>query len=599
MRSMWRGIGLLFRASPVALPVMLLIDVVQGLAPSAVFAASAVLIDRAPHIVASGDARRAVALTVGVVAAVLVVERTTQAASQMLWNLVQFQTEAAVDQVRMRAAGALPGLAHFDSQAFADRLDTAGLAVSVAQLGNTLPYLVQLAAAILGAGIVGSRIAWWAPLVLIAASVPFMVLSWHRSTWLGRARLGQLGKQRTGAYYAELALGAPAAREIRLFGLERWIVTRQEAHWQRATEPLFARERTVLLRNLVLVVPRIAVSSIPFGVALHELLARQVTAGVFAAAVLALVYLGSQLPGLEQQIGVLRDGTQFLPHLWRLADLPSTDPGLSPAGHRPVPRRLASGIRFEGVGFTYPGAERPVLDNLDLFVPCGSRLALVGENGAGKSTVVKLLCRMYDPRRGRITLDGIDLREFDLGDLRRRLAVFVQDLTPFPLTIAENIGIGAVERVDDTELIAAAAAATGADSVAHGLGGEWDTLLAKEFGGADLSGGEWQRVALARTVMTRFARDAPIVVLDEPAATLDVRLEHELHQQMETVLGSATTLLISHRLSTARMCDSIAVLEAGRVTELGTHAQLMRAGGGYARLYRLQASRFASETGRG
>ena len=598
MGSMWRGLGLLFRASPVALPVMLVIDVIQGLAPSAVFAATAVLIDRAPHIAASGDARGAVTLTLGVIAAVLVVERTTQASSQMLWNLVQFQTEAAVDQVRMRAAGALPGLAHFDTPALADSLETAGWAVSVAQLGNTVAYLVQLGASIVGAGIVGSRIAWWAPLVLIGASVPFMVLSWYRSSWLGRVRLGQLGKQRTGGYYAALALGAPAAREVRLFGLERWIVERQNAHWTQATKPLFATERTVLLRNIIFVIPRTAVSSIPFWVAVHELLARELSAGVFAAAVLALVYLGSQLPGLEQEIAFLRDGTRFLPNLWQLADLPETDPGLRPAGTRPTPRRLASGIRFEGVGFAYPGAERPVLDNLDLFVPAGSKLALVGENGAGKSTVVKLLCRMYDPQRGRITLDGIDLREFDLDELRRHLAVFVQDLTQFPLTIAENVGVGAVERVDDTELILAAAAATGAESVAHGLGRGWDTMLAQEFGGVELSGGEWQRVALARTVMTRLARDAPILVLDEPAATLDVRLEHELHQRLETVSGTATTFLISHRLSTVRMCDSIAVLEGGRVVEAGTHAQLLRAGGVYQRLYRLQASRFASEVGR-
>ena len=598
MRAMWRGLGLLFRASPVALPVMLVIDVVQGLAPVAVFAASAVLIDRAPHIVGSGDARRAVALTLGVIALVLVVERTTQASSQMLWNLVQFQTEAAVDQVRMRAAGALPGLAHFDTPAFADRLEAAGWAASVAQLGNTLAYLVQLGAAILGAAIVGSRIAWWAPLVLIGASVPFMVLSWYRSSWLGRVRLGQLGKQRTGGYYSGLALGSPPGREVRLFGLERWVVERQESQWKQATQPLFAAEGRVLRRNLVLSIPRIAVSSIPCWVALHELLAHQVSAGIFVAAVLALVYLGSQLPGVEQQIGLLRDGTQFLPELWQLADLPAADPGLSPAGVRPTPRRLALGIRFEGVCFTYPGAERPVLEQLDLSIRSGSTLALVGENGAGKSTVVKLLCRMYDPQRGRITLDGINLREFELDELRRHLAVFVQDLTPFPLTIAENIGLGAVEHVDDPELINTAAAATGADSVAHGLGRGWDTLLAKEFGGADLSGGEWQRVALARTVMTRLARDAPIVVLDEPAAALDVLLEHELQQRMSTVSGDATTLVISHRLSTVRMCDSIAVLEAGRVSEAGTHAQLMSGGGLYARLYRLQASRFAGDAGR-
>lgn len=574
---------------------MFVIDVLQGLAPGVVFAASAVLIDRAPNVAASADARRAVVLALGVIAVVLVVERTTQATALMLTNLVQFQTEAAVDRLRMHAASALPGLAHFDTPAMADKLEAASWAVSAGQLGNTVGHLVQLAAMMVGTGIVGSRIAWWAPLVVVAASVPFMALSWCRSSWLGQLRMGQLGTQRTGAYYASLALGTSPAREVRIFGLDRWLVQRHAEHWQRAAKPMFEAERKMLRRNLILTVPRIAITSIPFWVGANKLLAHQLGLGLFASAVMSLVFMGSELPGIEQMIGYLREGTQFLPNLWRLVDLPRTDPRLTLSGARRVPRRLGSGIRFEGVRFAYAGADAPVLDDLDLFIRAGSRLALVGENGAGKSTLVKLLSRMYDPQCGRITIDGVDLRDFDIADLRHHLAVFIQDLTPFPFTVRENIALGAVECAADDDRIAAAAAATGADVVISSLPGGWNALLSKEFGGIDLSGGEWQRVSLARTVMARFSRRAPIVILDEPAATLDVRLEHELHKRMESVSAGATTLLISHRLSTVRTCDSVAVLAAGKICEMGTHDELMRTGGLYERLYRLQASPFRAE----
>jgi len=238
-----------------------------------------------------------------------------------------------------------------------------------------------------------------------------------------------------------------------------------------------------------------------------------------------------------------------------------------------------------------------VLSSLDLWVPSGSSVALVGENGAGKTTLIKLLCRFYDPTEGRITLDGVDLRELDLDELRSRLAVIFQDFVHYQLPVKDNIGFGAVQRMDDEALLREAAARVGVLERVESLPEGWETPLAREFGGVDLSGGEWQRIALARTMMAQLGRDADLLILDEPTASLDVRLEHELYEHFADLSRGRTTLLVSHRFSTVRMAERIVLLEEGRVVEDGSHGELMAAGRRYAELFEIQASHYG-RTGR-
>jgi ATP-binding cassette subfamily B protein len=248
---------------------------------------------------------------------------------------------------------------------------------------------------------------------------------------------------------------------------------------------------------------------------------------------------------------------------------------------------LREGIVFDKVGFRYPGSERFVIRDFSLTIRAGETVALVGENGAGKTTIVKLMTRLYEAEEGRITIDGIDIRAFAAADLRKHIGVIFQDFLRYSFTARDNIGVGRIEAADDLGRIARSAEQALADEVIERLPGRYEQQLGKQFvGGQDLSGGEWQKLAIARAYM----RDAEIIILDEPTAALDARAEAEVFARFKSLSERATALLISHRFSTVRMADRIVVLDAGRVLEAGTHAQLMALGGRYAELFELQAA---------
>jgi ATP-binding cassette subfamily B protein len=245
------------------------------------------------------------------------------------------------------------------------------------------------------------------------------------------------------------------------------------------------------------------------------------------------------------------------------------------------------GIRFEGVGFRYPDSERWALRHIDLFVPKGQSLALVGENGAGKTTFIKLLAGLYQPTEGRVLIDGRDLRDWDEEALRHRIGVIFQDFNQYQLLVRENVAFGSVEHLEDELRLQRAVEQGGARELVTTLADGLDTQLGRWFkGGAELSGGQWQKVALARA----FMRDeADILILDEPTAALDAEAEHAVFERFRTLTAGRTAILISHRFPTVRMADRIIVLENGEVIEDGTHAGLLAAGARYAKLFTLQA----------
>jgi ATP-binding cassette subfamily B protein len=272
-------------------------------------------------------------------------------------------------------------------------------------------------------------------------------------------------------------------------------------------------------------------------------------------------------------------------------DLTPRLPVLPENRRRRIRRPLHAGIVLEKVSFAYPGTDVPVLDGVDLEIEMGKTVALVGANGAGKTTLVKLLTRLYDPTDGRILLDGVDLKEYDVADLRQTFGVVLQDFVHYHLTARENIGFGQIDcMVDEERVLEAAERGQVAELIAR-LPQGLDSVLGREFPeGVELSGGEWQKMAISRG----FMRNAEVLILDEPTAALDARSEQGLYEQFTELVRGRTALFISHRLATVRMADRIVILEGGGVVEEGNHDELMALGGRYARLFTMQAERYGS-----
>jgi ABC-type multidrug transport system fused ATPase/permease subunit len=480
-----------------------------------------------------------------------------------------------------------PGMGHLEDARLTTDLSMArdfDLGITAPPLAVSMSFiasgLVEIAAGLTSAAVLAAY-AWWAPVLLGGAWLATHWLLRESAVWKDRNTPEVREAQRHADYAYRLAVDAPSAKELRLFGLAGWIVDRFSSNRRHLLDLQWKatrlRERPVLWSLLLVLSANVfvfwimaqdaAAGGLGFG--------RLVTFATAAAATSMIAFGGLSwaLDSASAPAGaVLR-----LQETMGLA-------GALPAGTRGASSMPLEEIRFRNVHFAYPGAPQAVLDNFDLTIPAGSSLAIVGQNGAGKTTLAKLLCRLYDPQEGSIEIDGVDLRELDIDAWRARLTAVFQDFARFELPLRDNVA----PRGAPDDVIRAALADAGAEQLA-GL----DTILARGYeGGTDLSGGQWQRIALARALCS-VKLGAGVVLLDEPTAQLDVRGEAEIFERILTATRDVTTILISHRFSTVRHAGRICVLEHGRVVELGSHDELMAAGGRYRTMFELQASRFS------
>jgi ATP-binding cassette subfamily B protein len=491
--------------------------------------------------------------------------------------------------VRVMKQAAALDLTTYEDPVFYDRLERARVQATdrlamIQQMGRlfqqTLTTLIWT-----------SVLLWFSPwlVLLLALGVLPTFLGETHFAFLGYAKnFRQTPAKRLMDYLRQVAGSREGAKETKLFNLSDYFSDRFSQLSHQIYEENVALSRKKLVAGGLLGV----IATLGYYGAYAYVILRAVTGhldniGAFYYLTNAIIQASSNLQQVFSTASGIADQALFLTDLLAFFEMKPTVLS-NPEGDR-VPRPVRRGFEFRNVSFAYPGTTRRVLSNFNFTLEPGERIALIGENGQGKTTVVKLITRLYDPTEGQILLDGKDLRDYKLEDLHHEIGVIFQDFMRYEMTARENIGVGRVESEHSQEEIESAAHKSLAESVIAKLPAGYDQMLGRRFEtGVELSGGEWQRVALARA----YLRDAQLLVLDEPTAALDARSELEVFERFAELTTGKMALLISHRFSTVRMADRIVVLEGGKLVEEGTHPQLMALGGRYASMFEMQAASY-------
>ena len=427
----------------------------------------------------------------------------------------------------------------------------------------------------------------WLMLLLIVGVVPAFLGESHFA-FLGYAKnFKQTPIQRQLDYLRMLGGSKEAAKELKLFGLRNFLSER----FTRLSNQIYDENTDLSRRKLIAGSLLSAIGTMGYYAAYVFVIWRTV-AGALSIGTLtfltgAILQASTNIQQIFSTLAAIGDQALFLTDLLAFFEMRPTI--RSKPNARPAPRPILQGMEFRDVSFSYPGNSRLILDHINFHLHTGERLALIGENGQGKTTIVKLITRLYDPTGGQILLDGVDLREYDLEDLHRVMGVIFQDFMRYEMTARDNIAVGRVEEINNLAALEAAARKSMADQTIGRLPAAYDQMLGRRFEqGVDISGGEWQKVALARA----YLRDAQILILDEPTAALDARSEYEVFRRFAELTAGKMALFISHRFSTVRSADRIIVLENGRIAEEGSHEELARLGGRYAEMFEMQASSY-------
>ncbi|MCS6839289.1 MAG: ABC transporter ATP-binding protein/permease [Roseiflexus sp.] len=477
-------------------------------------------------------------------------------------------------------------LHYFEDASFYDKLQNARREADFRALGiiNGSYSVVQNLLTLLSFAVLLMAFSPLIALVLFGATIPAFVAQGRYSNLFFRMLTWRAPEFRRMNYLEYVLTVDSTVKEVKLFNLGEPLLKR----YSDIFHTIFREDVDLARRRSIISVGWGALASLSYYGAYAWIVFLTIAGAMTLGGMTFYLTLFRQSQGAFQSlfgsITRLYEHGLFMDNLFTFLSLqPQMRRALRPA---PVPPRLRRGLEFRNVSFRYPGRDDWALREINLTIAPGEKLALVGPNGAGKTTLIKLLTRLYDPTEGCILLDGVDLRDYDLDEVRRRISVIFQDFVRYQLTARENIGFGQIDCLNDLQRISEAARRGGADEIVATLPAGIETMLGRWFEhGYELSGGQWQKIALSRA----FMRDSEVLVLDEPTAALDAEREYEIFQRFRDLTAGKIAVLISHRFSTVRMADRIAVIEGGRMTEIGTHAELLQRGGTYARLFEMQA----------
>ncbi len=475
-------------------------------------------------------------------------------------------------------------LYQFEDPQFYDKLErarrqTTGRTILMTQVFEQCQDIISIL--FLGAGLVYFNP--WLILILVIAVLPSLFGEIYFNQKVYSLTLGWTPQRRELDYLRYIGASDETAKEVKTFGLAEFLANR----FKNISDKYYEENKSIAIKRAIWGTVLNILGTMSYYGAYVFIIIQTITGGITLGTMTFLAGSFERMRNMLQSVMLrfsrIADSALYLKDYFDFLDL---QPLRRDLGGLPVPNPIKLGFTFENVGFKYMNSEKYAVRNLNFHLKAGEKLALVGENGAGKTTIVKLLARLYEPTEGVIKLDGIPLSQYDSNELREMVSIIFQDFIRFQLVAGENIAIGKIDKTHDQPLIETAAQKSLADTVIETLPEKYNQMLGKRFGnGVDLSGGQWQKVALARAYM----RDAQLLILDEPTAALDARAEHEVFLRFAELTKGKTAVLISHRFSTVRMADRILFLEHGQVLELGTHAELMEQKGKYAELFNLQA----------
>ncbi|MEG5048425.1 ABC transporter ATP-binding protein [Microcoleus sp. B4-C1] len=611
-QALWRSLGLIIKAAPIELRNLIILNIIGGAAPSAVLFLDKLIIDEVSRLLSQTQTAQPFALmlsrpillwSIGGVLSLKLVGDALDTMNSFVATSLRDRVQGFVEGKVLEKVANFDDIALFENPELLNIVELAKTGVSkIQQLAFTISMTITGIFIFIPSIGLAAAIAWWVPVLMLISSSPSIYTQRKYSRIIWRVQRKQAKISREMNLSSRVLTGEEYAKELRLFGLqELWLKRWQGQFLQFFSEMQQIRKKGAFVVLFWSMFSRIGVA-LPFIYVVMGALGGRYTLGDVALysglivqvkqSLQILISTSTNLYDISLSVSPIFQLLELQPELQSpLVDVASRLPSLPDGGQDSPPTKDKIGIEIKHLSFCYPGSNKSTVEDINLTINPGEMLVLVGENGAGKTTLGKLLGRLYDPTSGTIDWNGKDLRSYSLAYVRSRIAVVMQDYARFPSTVRENVGFGDLLSLSDDSAINEAISEAGIAAKVNSLEQGLETPLGKQLeDGIDLSGGQWQRIAIARALMRLST--AEVLIFDEPTAALDPKTEHEIYSIFRQIAAGKTTIVISHRLGLAKIADRIAVMENGKIAEIGTHDELIAANGIYCSMFTRQASSY-------